>query len=98
VAKTTGISAKAISEFIDDKSKESRFSGKESDKFLKERYNARLSQAVAACHPVQREGCQRMSLRAAERMFNIAKTTISRHVNDPMYEHRFPGRYYVSCV
>ncbi len=39
VAKTTGISARAIHEFIDDTSKESRASGKESDKFLKERYN-----------------------------------------------------------
>jgi hypothetical protein len=98
VAKTTGISARAIREFINDKSKESRASGKESDEFLKERYNARLSQAVAACNPVQPEGCQRMSLRDAERMFNIAKSTISQHVNDPMCGHRFPGRYYGSCV
>ena len=93
VSKSTGVSAKEIREFLDQKSKESRDSAKASNTTMKEMFNARLSQAVAACHPVQPEGCQRMSVRDAERMFRVPKSTINRRIKDPMAGHRIFGRY-----
>jgi transposase len=98
VSKTTGISAREINDFIDEKSKQARNSGEESSKVLKERFEARLSQAVAACHPVQPDGCQQMSVRDAQRMFGVPKSTISRRINDHMAGHRITGRYCCSCV
>ena len=98
VSKTTGISVREIRDFVDKKSAESRVSTQEPSAVLKERFEARVSQAVAACHPVQPEGCQRMSVRDAQTMFGVPKSTISRRINDPMAGHRITGRYCCSCI